>query len=807
MIQGPAATLSAHNVGVSLPLLGWVIAAALAVGLAVLGRRVAVLRRVADARRASEARAIALFEHSPLPSWVFEHTQGRVIEANDAALRLYGLNREAFCDLTIHELGLVGVTPPLSDLLSDPAAEWPVVRATLRRPEQSPMRVALHARAVRVNGMAARLVSVEDVTARDAAEAALRHSEAEFRATAEAAPAGVAMMTSEGQWRYVNGAGLRMMGLPLDRVLGDGWLAACHPDDRERLEAEWRAAVSARAPWTAAGRFLQPAGRVLWWRLRTAPIMTDDGGCEGYAAVIVDESEHRAAEDALRESEERFRQLAEHIPAMVYLVEPQTRSLLFISPAYERIWGRTRASLYARPVSFFDAVHPDDQARVREAYRQRETRLDLRYRIHRPDGEEVWIEDLQFPIRRADGTIYLTAGLAFDVTRRQRLETQLIESQKMESLGRLAGGVAHDFNNLLTVILSYAALLRDAPDADLLHTGLAEIENAGTRASALTRQLLTFAQRQIVSPRVVDLNDAVVGLEPFVRHMARTDGEEGQRGLVEVEVAPLAPAAGTRVDVNQLDHVLINLVTNARDAMPAGGRLRIETALVDGPVAGTDVPAGRWVSVSVSDTGVGIPAADRPFVFDPFFTTKPKGKGTGLGLSTAYGIVSQCGGFLVLTSQVGLGTTVTCYFPYVASEATIVSDIAQSASAQAGTETVLLVEDEHVVRNVARATLERHGYHVVTATNGVEGLQRAEDLGPALDLVVTDVVMPHMGGWEMAQALRETRPDLKILFTSGYNDEILAAAAAGDHDLDFLPKPYRPAVLTSRVRQVLDRNA
>jgi PAS domain S-box-containing protein len=804
MIQGSIVSVWTHNGDVSPEMTGWVMAAVLAGCVALALRRVLVLRRVAEARRRSEARALALFEHSPLSSWVFEHEHGRIIEANDAALRLFDRPRETFCDQTMLGLGLTDVHPPMAELLRlDDEAEWPLVRATLRRTDGTVMRVALHARALRLDGRPARLVSLEDVTARDAAEAALRQSEAEFRATADAAPAGMAMMTADGWWRYVNGAGLRMMGLPLDRVLGDGWLAACHPDDRERLRDEWQDVVSTHRSWTAAGRFLQPSGRVLWWRLRAAPVLSDEGPCRGFAAVIVDESEHRAAEEALRESEERFRQLAEHIPAVVYLVEPQTRSLLFISPAYERIWGRTRASLYARPMSFLDAVHPDDRRRVREAYRERETRVDLRYRIRKPEGDEVWIEDVQFPIRRADGTIYLMAGLAFDVSRRHRLEQQLIESQKMESLGRLAGGVAHDFNNLLTVILSYAALLKDAPEPDLLQTGLTEIENAGNRASSLTRQLLTFAQRQIVSPRVVDVNEVVVGLEPFVRHLVRGDGE--RRGdPIEVEVLPMAPTAGTRIDANQLDQVLINLVTNARDAMPSGGLLRIETHLIEGPVQGTEVPAGRWVSLSVADSGGGIPAADRPFVLDPFFTTKPKGKGTGLGLSTAYGIVTQCGGHLVLRSHVGQGTTVTCYLPLVESAQPMVSDSARTGSRLDGTETVLLVEDEPVVRDVARATLERHGYHVVTATNGVEGLQQAEALGQTLDLVVTDVVMPQMGGWEMARALREARPDLKILFTSGYNDEILGADTT-EAEVDFLPKPYRPAVLTTRVRQVLDR--
>jgi PAS domain S-box-containing protein len=513
-------------------------------------------------------------------------------------------------------------------------------------------------------------------------------------------------------------------------------------------------------------------------------------------AVIIDETEQRSAEDALRESEERFRQLAEHIPAVVYLAEPRTGSMLFISPAYEQMWGRPTGSLYASPWSFLDAVHDDDRERVRLAYQRRQTRMVIKYRIVRPDGELVWIEDLQFPIRRADGGIYLVAGLAFDVTRRSRLEGQLIESQKMESLGRLAGGVAHDFNNLLTIILSYVDLLKEQPGAprDVL-AGLNEIEKAGLRASSLTRQLLTFAQRQVVSPQVLDLNEVVVNLSPLLRHLV------GDR--IDVDVRPQAAPATARLDASQIDQVIMDLAANARDAMPGGGTLRIETATVQGPI-GTSVPAGEFAALTVADTGTGIPAEIREEVFEPFFTTKPSGKGTGLGLSTAYGIVTQLDGFLELHSQVGFGTEFICYFPVVRVEAGRVASDPAAPAHRPCTETVLVVEDEPAVLKVARTTLERLGYQVFTAVNGVEGLRQARERGDTIDLVVTDVVMPEMGGWEMARQIRAERPAVKVLFTSGYNEEITNAAGQLDDGVHLLSKPYLPTTLAQRVRRVLD---
>jgi CheY-like chemotaxis protein len=337
----------------------------------------------------------------------------------------------------------------------------------------------------------------------------------------------------------------------------------------------------------------------------------------------------------------------------------------------------------------------------------------------------------------------------------------------------------------------------EQPAAAELVPGLVEIENAGQRASALTRQLLTFARRQVVDPRVVDLNALVVAAEPLVRHLV------GRRVLVEI--APQALQPSVRLDANQLDQVLMNLVSNARDAMPEGGTLRIETANVTGPVPGTGVPAGSFVVLSVTDSGAGIPAAIRSQVFDPFFSTKPKGQGTGLGLSTSYGIVTQFGGHMNLTSQVGQGTTITSYFPATADAGTEAAEQVNVPQMAGGSESVLVVEDEPMVRDVARATLERMGYQVHTATNGVDGLRVAAEVGDRLALVVTDVVMPQMGGWEMAEHLRRQRPDVKILFTSGYNEEIANAQGRVDADIDFLPKPYLPAVLTQRVRQVLDR--
>jgi PAS domain S-box-containing protein len=409
--------------------------AAAVVLLALMLRRSAALRRGMVERLEEQTRLLALFDVSPLPTWVFEEHTGRFLEVNNAAIREYGYTAEEFAARTVDDLRVAA---------GEPAPEG-VVRAIHRRKDGTELEVEIHARSVTYRKRQARLAIVEDVTDRLRGDRALRESEAQFRAMFEASPVGVVLLSPEGGVQQANDTALRMLGFSLEQAVGFGWLDAIHPDDRERLQDEWGAAAAQRRTYMAAGRF---ARADLWWRARTSPVWSGEE-CLGHVAVIIDETEQRSAEDALRESEERFRQLAEHIPAVVYLAEPRTGSMLFISPAYEQMWGRPTGSLYASPWSFLDAVHDDDRERVRLAYQRRQTRMVIKYRIVRPDGELVWIEDLQFPIRRADGGIYLVAGLAFDVTRRSRLEGQLIESQKMESLGRLAGGVAHDFNNLL----------------------------------------------------------------------------------------------------------------------------------------------------------------------------------------------------------------------------------------------------------------------------------------------------------------------------------------------------------------------
>lgn len=385
---------------------------------------------------------------------------------------------------------------------------------------------------------------------------------------------------------------------------------------------------------------------------------------------------------------------------------------------------------------------------------------------------------------------------------RQRLETQLIEAQKREVLGQLAGGVAHDFNNILSIIIGYIDLISDGLEAvSPLKQYAEEVRQASDRAVGLTRQLLLFSSQEKVDAVVLDLNEVVLDLDRMLRRLIDEN--------IDLTVVPGHETGRIRADVGYVGQVLMNLVVNARDAMPNGGKLTIATHNVTLDVSYTQTHAGtvpgEYVMLSVSDTGTGMSEEVQSRLFEAFFTTKPKGKGTGLGLATCHNIVQQSGGHIGVYSELGKGTTFKIYFPRAEQPLDTVARTLQNAPLPRGTETLLVVEDEPSVRHLARRVLEAQGYEVLLAANGQEGLQLARNHeGSPIRLVVTDVIMPLMGGRVMAEWLKTTQPDLKVLFTSGYTDDALAQHGVMEADIEFLAKPYTPAALAQKVRLMLD---
>jgi PAS domain S-box-containing protein len=512
------------------------------------------------------------------------------------------------------------------------------------------------------------------------------------------------------------------------------------------------------------------------------------------ARVIRYAIERKHAIEALREREERSRLLMEAaFDGVVVTVDGVIREA---NRGMTDLLGYPLDELLGRPITDFipPELHVEVARRVRDAVEGR-----YEFEVRRKDGRTTLLEATtkNLPIGGRPGRI----SAVRDITSLRSLEQQLRQAQKMEAVGRLAGGVAHDFNNLLTAIFGYAELLGEELGAD--HPGredLKEIRTAATRASALTRQLLAFSRQQVLQPVVLNLNDVVENVEKMLHRLLGED--------VELAAHLARDAGNVKADAGQIEQVIMNLAVNARDAMPTGGKLTIETANaeLDAGYAEQHQPVvpGRYVMLAVSDTGVGMNEATKGKVFEPFFTTKEAGKGTGLGLATVYGIVKQSGGYIWLYSEPGKGTTFKIYLPRVDAPRDAPVGVPEPAGTVTGTETILVAEDDPLLLPLATELLTKHGYRVITARDPAEALAAARGHRGDIHLLVSDVVMPGGGGFQLAQQLLAERPGLKVLYMSGYTDEAVVRHGLLERGTNFLQKPFTPAVLARRVRDVLD---
>ncbi len=505
--------------------------------------------------------------------------------------------------------------------------------------------------------------------------------------------------------------------------------------------------------------------------------------------------------EALRAAEQRYRRLAENAPDVIlrYEILP-LRFCSFVNPRITDLTGYWPGELYADPELSLRMVHPADREALEALLRGEGPNvgtMSLRW-IHK-NGATVWIEQHTVMVRER-GRVVAIEYIARDITSRRQLEEQFVQSQKMEAVGRLAGGVAHDFNNLLTVIVGYSAMaLETLKESEPLHEELQEIYKAGERAASLTRQLLAFSRRQALAPRILDLNLIVSDTDRMLRRVL------GEDVLLSTTLG--RELDSILADPIQIEQVILNLAVNARDAMPEGGQLLIETAnatLDDDYARRYAVAPGRYVMLAVSDDGTGMDAETQAHIFEPFYTTKEEGKGTGLGLSMVFGIVQQSGGAISVSSEPGNGATFKIYFPAAGTCAAPAEQL-PSLKQPTGSETILLVEDEEGVRNLVRLSLQRVGYTVLEAHDGNEALRLCEHHEGAIDLILTDVVMPKMSGLELADRFGAMRPAVRFLFMSGYAARAIERHGVFDPQTPFLAKPFTAATLTAKVRETLDR--
>jgi PAS domain S-box-containing protein len=573
----------------------------------------------------------------------------------------------------------------------------------------------------------------------------------------------------------------------MDQVLGTSVNAYLPPEARERAHTAMKAARETRSVQQYATAGMVAPDRLGHYLTRLSPVM-EDGEVTSLVMIATDVT-------TLEEQRILLQVALDATGLGIWTHNPDSGGGIW-DETTRAILGVPQSSTQALERALSDYVHPEDRERVREglALAQSTGRYGpLEHRILRPGGEVRWVAVSGQVVKDPEGKVVSLVGSVQDITDRRGLEARLLEAQKLESIGRLAGGVAHDFNNMLTAILGNVDFAAECSSLEEVRPLLAEIRLTAERSAALTAQLLAFARRQVIAPKVLDPNALIQRVDALLRRLI------GEQIRITVQ---LAAVGSVRVDESQLEQVIMNLVTNARDAMRGGGSLRLETADValDAAFAAAqpDLSPGRYVTIVVRDDGPGVAALDLPHIFEPFYTTRPGG--TGLGLATCYGIVKQSGGHILVSSEPGQGTTFTVYLPRVEQEV-VAAQPPPAVRTALSSERVLLVEDEPSVRTVAERALVRQGFLVRSAGTAEEALQL--HCAEAFDLLVTDVVLPGLSGRELARRLTLRWPGLRVLFISGYTQSIIEQGGVLEPGISFLQKPFLPGELLVAARQVL----
>ncbi len=756
---------------------------------------------ITDQRIAAE-RDRLLFDRSPSPMWLFDEETLAILDVNQATLALYGFTRAELAAMTIRDLIVESEHADMAVHLAAVVERGGtrIVQRRHRTKSGAIRDVEVTAHRLEVGARPAILAVITDVTERKRAEQQLHASEQRYRRIVE--------NTSEGVWTYdasatttfMNRRMVELLGVRVEEAVGTSIYSFMHEEDlaeARRRVARQLGGISERGEF----RLKRRDGSDVWVSLHADPLLDKDGKFEMSLALVTDIGERRRADET--------RSLLASIVTSsgnAIISRGIDGKIKTWNVGAERLTQYTAEEAIGKPV---DMLFPP---RLVEKPDPDRDRLDRGEIIEQCETSMIRKDRTLVEVSLSSGVLDNGLGvsiIAHNISERRRAEgelrrteEQLRQAQKMEAIGSLAGGVAHDFNNILSVILSYAELSAEtlAP-SDPLRTDLSEISLAALRATALTRQLLAFSRKQILQPTSLDLNDVLRNIQKMLVRMLGED--------VELTIAPAQEPMQVHADAGQIEQVIMNLVVNARDAMPSGGHVTMETAAIEvhakNAEAHLGVRPGTYVMLTTTDTGIGIDPAMQARIFEPFFTTKDKSKGTGLGLSTVFGIVEQSGGHIGVHSELGKGTTFKIYLPRTArddrSQPLPVFDAMASFH---GTETILLVEDEPQVRNVMRMILSKRGYTVLEAENAGDAFLQCEQFQGKIHLLVTDVVMPRMSGRQLADRLELQRPDMSVLFVSGYTDDAIVHHGVLNAGLEFLSKPIMPETLLRKVREVLD---
>jgi PAS domain S-box-containing protein len=632
---------------------------------------------------------------------------------------------------------------------------------------------------------------------RENAVRATRESEERYRGVVEDQTDLICRFTPDGKLVFVNQAYCRFHGQSREQLIGANFFGALPEADREIPLAEFARLTPSDPIQMFDNKVVLAPGHFVWQQCMVRAFFDAEGRIIEFQAVTQDITRRKQSEDAIRRGEERLQAILHSMPDGVIVLDERGLVTLFNSAA-EQIFRRKSDHVLDRPLEELFTVA--DRPRYEEYLTRNGGVIEVS--AHQPGGGILPVDVAVSEI--SCGGSRMSIVVVRDISARKKLEEQYRQSQKMEAVGRLAGGIAHDFNNLMQAILGYSNLLdRRLPQGDPNHDAVKQIQKSLAHASSLTRQLLAFSRKQVLKPKLLPLNNAVSDMTQLLQ---RVLGE-----TIQLKMTLATPVPWVRADPGQVEQLILNLAINARDAMPQGGSLDIETSNIDfaEPVSLSTgrIAAGPYVILKIADTGCGMSQEVQSHLFEPFFTTKESGKGTGLGLSNVYGVVKQSGGEIVVTSETGRGTTFEIYLPRFDNSVSEVEPPHAEPSQTRGTETILLVEDEELVRMMLVEVLKAADYNVLDARHGADALELAARHNGPIDLLVTDMTMPGFSGSELAQRLAGPRPSMSVLFISGYTDVELSLMGKDKKPIQFLQKPFHPDAFLTKTRQILDERS